>query len=166
MAEALPRFAPALAPPGGDPLRVLAELFRSASADRDPHRQPAFPEPGTVVAKADEAARLLDAWVEQIRSMRPLGRKAVRDLFGRAADDAIRHPPRDWDDAAQGYLALAALYHGWTDLDRSAASPTRRELFQRLRAVLRFPDRLGSPREFSPGGYLAQLRCFRDRFGD
>ena len=46
-----------------------------------------------------------------------LDEAAVRKLLAALAADGVSNPPRDWDDAAQHYLALAALYQSLANFD-------------------------------------------------
>jgi hypothetical protein len=155
--ESLARVKSPLSPPG-DPLEELAAvLSRPSPSARDTQ------------AKAAEVAGKLEAWRKQVTEVPPLGAGGVRKLLAGLAADDIAHPPREWDDAAQQYLALAALYQSLTDLDPAAGTPNRRELFLGLRRVLIFPPagekrRYDSPAEFTPEKCKSALQPFATEF--
>ena len=93
----------------------------------------------------------------------------IRKLLAAFAADGLAHPPREWDDAAQHYLALAALYQSLTEFDPAAANPMHRDLFLRLRTVLAFPTapehrRYDSPAGFTPEKYRQALQNFAIEF--
>jgi hypothetical protein len=86
--------------------------------------------------------------------------------------EGTKHPPRDWDDAAQHYLAVAALYQSLANFDSAVATPARRELFLGLRKPLAFTGvpgdakrRYDSPAGFTPETYLKALQPFAAEFG-
>jgi hypothetical protein len=160
MPAALVRFAPEWAPPGGDPFAELENLMRGPS-----------PAPGSVRAAARQASDRLDGWLKQLRDAGPLPAAKVRGLLDAAVADGLVHGPRDWDGAAQHYLAVAALYSALGGLDPATASPQRRALCAGLRQPLAFPAdrgrlvRFDSPVEFTPDKYRQALQRFRDGFG-
>jgi Cytochrome c554 and c-prime len=92
----------------------------------------------------------------------------VRKLLAALAADGARHPPRDWDDAAQQYLALAALYQSLTDFAPGEATPVRRQLFDGLRRVVAFTAddqrRYDSPTGFTPEAFRKALVPFAAEF--
>jgi hypothetical protein len=156
--EALSRVAPSWGPPGGDPLAELAAVMSRPS-----------PDPKDVRAKAEQSAGKLDAWRKQVQSAGPLDAAAVRKQLAALAADGVAHPAREWDDAAQNYLALAALYHSLNGLDPASATPSRRDLFLGLRAPLLFPPagpgrQYNSPPEFTPNKYKQALQPFAAAF--
>jgi hypothetical protein len=129
------------------------------------------PSPNAAEAKiqAEQAAGKLDAWRTQVNDVPPLDAAGVRKMLAGLAADAAAHPPREWDDAAQHYLALAALYQSLTDLDPAAGTPARRDLFLGLRKVLVFPPagekrRYDSPVEFTPEKCKSALQPFATEF--
>jgi hypothetical protein len=138
--EALARVAPTLAPPGGDPFAELSALLSQPS-----------PDPKQVSAKTAAAIRRLTDW-----QVSPPDAAGIRKLLAGLVADGLAHPPRDWDDAAQQYLALTALYQSLADLDPTAASPARRDLFLGLRKVLAYPPAVGGHQSNSPGGFAPE----------
>ncbi len=163
--EELSRWAPALAPPGGDPLMGLDALFRPTDL------RSLFPPPEKVQAAADPTLQRLNDWLKHLHQSPPLSAADVRGILDRAIAGGVQHPPREWDDAAQRYLALAALYQGWSALDPASATPTRRDAFRELRATLQFPPapdgrgRYDSPVDFTPERFRQALQRFQARFG-
>ncbi len=83
-------------------------------------------------AQADQAAKRLEAWSQSIEKRR--GVLSIQDLL-----DAVQaeRAQADWDEAAQVYMAMAALRQAGPD---PAALPR-----------LQFPDKYDSPRDFVPG---------------
>src|SRR6476469_9731881 len=116
---ALARVAPDFGPPGGAPLADLVALLRRP-----------YPPPKDVPAKADQALGKLNAWLKHGREAPRLDAAGVHKLLAALAADGLQHPPREWDDAAQRYLALAALYQALGDLAPAEATPGRHELFR------------------------------------
>jgi hypothetical protein len=151
------RAASPLSPPG-DPLADLVAVFSRSSPDAKDAR-----------GRAELAANKLDAWRKQIEVAPPLDAAAVRKLLAAVVADGLANRPRDWDDAAQHFLALAAFYQSLIDLDPAAATPTRRDLFAGLRNVLAFPPagdkrRYDSPADFTPEKYRQALQPFAAEF--
>jgi hypothetical protein len=155
--EALARIASPLSP-HGDPLADLAAVQSRPS-----------PNAAEAKAKAEQAAGKIDTWGKHVNDAPPLDAAAVGKLLSAMAADGVAQPPREWDDAAQHYLALAALYQSLTDLDPAAGTPRRRDLFLGLRRVLAFPPagdkrRYDSPAEFTPEKYKAALQSLATEF--
>jgi hypothetical protein len=156
--EALARVATPLSPQG-DPFADLAAAFAGAS-----------PNPHDIQARAEQAAGKLDAWRKQLKDAR-LDASAVRKLLAAAVAEGLAQPSRvrDWDDAAQHYLALAAFYQALCDLDPAANTPARRDLFLALRKVLVFSPagdkrRYDSPADFRPEKYQQALQPLANEF--
>ena len=118
-------------------LAGLAELMR----------QPA-PSPAEVAKKAGTAANALNQWLNTLddwpaHPAKPLNRDEVAALFKTlVAKGEKAAPGSDWDDAAQLYLALAALGR------ELPANPKRHDELRKLAAFLRsaFPSGVDSPR--------------------
>jgi hypothetical protein len=158
-AETLTRLAPKWGPAGGDLFAELAAALGESS-----------PDAKAAQAKAEQVAGKLDAWRKQVKEALPLDAAAVRKMLAVLVADGVSRAdwPREWDDAAQHYLAMAALYQALIDLDPPAATPARRELFAGLRKVLRFPpdgDKpRNSPADFTPEKYKQALQPFANEF--
>ncbi len=153
--ELLLRAGHLLAPLGGDPLAELAALLSRPS-----------PDAKQVSARTDSALRRLPEWHTS-----PIDAAGVRKLLAALVADGLAVPPRDWDDAAQHYLALAALYQSLTEFDSAAATPARRDLFGRLRTILAFAPagekrRYDSPVGLTPEKYHQALQPFATEFRD
>jgi hypothetical protein len=143
-------------------------------ADLEKRMRPPMPPPGPVRAAARQALDRLDGWLKQLRSAQPLSAAEVRDRLNAAVARGLsRDPaqwPRDWDEATQHYLSLAALYTALGDLDPSAATPQRRVLFAELRRPLAYPagpaprTRFDSPVDFTPEQYRQALQRFAREF--
>jgi hypothetical protein len=127
------------------------------------------PDPKQVAAKADQAIGRLARWREVVAAAPPLDAAGARKILAGIVADGLAHPPRDWDDAAQHYLALAATYQSLCEFDKSAETPARRDLFLKLRTVLAYPlagekRRYDSPAEFTPEKYKAALQPLDTEF--
>lgn len=151
--EALLRVAPTLAPQGGDALAEIAALLGKPASD-----------PKQIATRMEPALRRLAEWHAP-----PPDATGVRKLLTEFVADGLAHSPREWDDAAQHYLALAALYQSLTEFDPAAASPARRDLFLGLRNVIVFPTaprdaRYNSPVAFTPEKYKQALQPFATEF--
>jgi hypothetical protein len=74
-------------------------------------------------------------------------------------------PPADWDEAAQEYLGLAALYHGLTDLDPGQRDVIARQSLEGLVELLdsRRPEQGHPP--FDPLAFGRRVQGIRDRLG-
>jgi hypothetical protein len=162
-AETLSKLAPGWGPPGGDPFTELSTALGESS-----------PDPKAAQTKAEQTAAKLKAWLDGVKpptgTVLPPDAPAVRKLLAALIADGISRAdwPREWDDAAQHYLALAALYQSLIDLDPAAATPARREMFAALRKVLRFPPdgdkSRNSPADFTPAQYKQALQPFATEF--
>jgi hypothetical protein len=149
--DSLTRIAPDWAPPAN----VFAGVAKLGWQTKPDANQAA----GAVVA--------LDAWRKQVEGA-SLDAAAVRKLLAALTADGVKHPPRDWDDAAQHYLGLAALYQSLGNFDPTVATQARRDLFLGLRKQLSFSsskDRVyNSPVGFTPEKYLQALQPFATEF--
>jgi hypothetical protein len=156
--EGVSRVSPAVAPPGGDPFADLAVQMSQSS-----------PDPKQAAGKAEQAVGRLARWREVVAAAPPLNAAGARKILAGIVADGLARPPRDWDDAAQHYLALAATYQSLCEYDKSAETPARRDLFLKLRTVLAFPPagekrRYDSPVEFTPEKYQQALQPFATEF--
>jgi hypothetical protein len=159
--EVLRRHTPALSPEPDDPFAELSTLMRKS-----------LPAPDQIRATSKVTFDRINSWLTRIRGSEPWTAAQVRERltavtsFGLAQD--AMHWPRDWDEATQHYLALAALYTALGNLDPPAASAQRRALFEPLREPLRFrADRVArydSPVDFRPEQYRQALQRFRTAF--
>ena len=61
-------------------------------------------------ARCDPAIRRLAEWRAKTVAAPPLDTAGVRKLLAALAADGAAHPPREWDDAAQQYLAAVVAY--------------------------------------------------------
>src|SRR5207248_2633895 len=72
-----------------------------------------------------------------------------------------------WDEAAQRYLAIVALYRAQVDLDPRRRDPRRMDQIRALGLQLKFPDdlaanaRYDSPRDFDPAKFEDALQTIR-----
>jgi hypothetical protein len=97
--------------------------------------------------QAKDAAKTLRGWLRAANSAAPPDAAQARAF---ASAVARADGPRDWDEATQLYLALAAMH-------RTAPAPGQAELLEKLRRSLSFPRDAGrtgsvtnSPRGFDP----------------
>ena len=92
------------------------------------------PSARKVGSQARDLVAFLDAWVEQASSEPTVSADQARDWMSKLCRDAVERtdkkavverqlrPLSDWDEAAQRYLAVAALYNGINDLSGSRGS--------------------------------------------
>lgn len=78
------------------------------------------------------------------------------------AQDRLRaltaRPVNDWEDAAQRYLALAALYHTGTDLDAGKADAATAAALRRLAKQLNFAPGRDAPTTFDARTFSEELQ--------
>jgi Cytochrome c554 and c-prime len=155
--EMLIRLFPMLGQQGGNPFADLAGILSRSS-----------PDAKQVHAKAEQAIAKLSQWHDEFAGAPALDAAAARRMLNIIVADGIAKPPRDWDDAAQQYLVMAALYQTLTEYDKSEETPARQKLFIDLRNVLAFPPagdkQRNSPAEFTPEKYQAALKPFATEF--
>jgi hypothetical protein len=122
----------------------------------------ASPDPGKVAEQARAAARELDGVLGDLRGQR-CDPARVRRLLQAVAPPDAAHAPSSWDEAAQEYLALGALYNGLTDLDPRWRDPALRDAIQALAPSLRTPPGYSSPVTFDALAFEKQLQLVRSR---
>jgi hypothetical protein len=126
----------------------VRDAFEKATQRRDALRktmQKLPPDRHEVQAKAAALRVLLDVLKTDVDENRLLER--VRSLSA--------GPPPDWEEAAQTYLALAALRRERATRWSNAANPNPLE---RLAQILRFPGNVfDSPRDFDPARFQRGL---------
>jgi hypothetical protein len=163
-------------PPWGTWVRPMPETLARVAADWAPPAK-TFADVAALsrqsrpdAKKAAGAVAALDAWRKHVDTA-SLDQAAVRKLLAAMTADGLKNPPRDWDDATQHYLGLAALYQSLGNFDAAAATPARRDLFLGLRKPLTFTDvpgdpkrRFDSPFGFTPEKYLQALQPFATEF--
>jgi hypothetical protein len=65
--------------------------------------------------------------------------------------DSEKRKPRNWDEATQRFLALAAVHNAWTDEKDFVPAARLRPYLVELRQKLRFPGGFDSPRGIGSG---------------
>jgi hypothetical protein len=161
--ELMARVAPGLVPAGDDPFAELVTLMRKT-----------VPDPAQVQTAAKQLRGRLDDWRTKLARSERLSAAQVNERLKALVADGLKQDaarwPRDWDEATQHYLALAALYTALGELDPAAATPQRRGLFAELRKPLKFPAdparglRYDSPVDFRPDTYRQALQRFWSAF--
>jgi hypothetical protein len=121
--------------------KVLGEL--------DDEMDKASPSRERVAEDSRRAIRELDRYVTGA-DKRHYEQAALQALFnglrGRDPEVTVTR----WDDAAQVYLALAALYNALGDMDHGQRDPALRESLKARAKRLQFPKGYDSPRGFDP----------------
>jgi hypothetical protein len=120
------------------------------------------PDPARVSREARAALAEMERVLGDVSGQRPETGKVLRLLGGVVRQDAAR-PPTSWDEAAQEYLAVAALYHGLTDLDPRYRNPALRGAIQALVGPLEPPAGYSSPVTFDAPRFLQQMETVRSR---
>jgi hypothetical protein len=111
------------------------------------------PSPTEVAARANAGAEALKGWLGRVQAGRALTAADVRGLMRAfARSGAGRADSLDWDETAQLYLALGALYQGLGDFKGGLPpAQVRRDLLTiRDRLKTAFPKGFDSPRRFDP----------------
>jgi hypothetical protein len=142
-------MAPAYADqPGGvgggldEPLGKLRELMERPG-----------PDEAAVARQAGAVAATLKGWAGRVHASGPLDAAQVRGLMRAvAAAGEKRADTLDWDQAAQYYLALAALHQGLGDLSGRRPPARLTDDLLRMRRKLQgaFPPGYDSPLRFNP----------------
>jgi hypothetical protein len=120
------------------------------------------PDPARVSREARAAIGELEGVTRELYGQRPDAGKVLRLLQAVARQDAAQ-PPASWDEAGQEYLAVAALYHGLTDLDPGFRNPALRDAIQALVGPLEPPPGYSSPQTFDAPRFLQQMESVRSR---
>ncbi len=125
--------------PGSDST-VVAHLGSLAKEMGKP-----YPDRKLVAQQAHEVAGQLGQWLArapQVRYDNPTALRTLLSTFGKDAKTA------SWDQAAQRYLAIAAMYQTLGDLQPGARNPQVRAAIQALAKPLEFPKGIDSPQTF------------------
>jgi hypothetical protein len=105
--------------------------------------------------RADELTRALDGWLGRLGTS-PLDAATVGRLVDSLRSEDGWAKVRNWDGAAQRYLALVPLRQGLVKLDPARDDPKLRDELVRLLGRLRFPAGEDGPgRQFSPANLPA-----------
>jgi hypothetical protein len=109
----------------------------------------ALPDRQKVAAAAQSAARHLDRWLNKLGNTPCQAPAALVKLYeGLKSTKEVTF--KDWDEATQQYLALAALYNAVGDV-KTGSLPTRAKAALEKRAnQLAFPKGYDSPLMFKP----------------
>ncbi|HEV3167287.1 MAG TPA: multiheme c-type cytochrome [Isosphaeraceae bacterium] len=133
----------------------------SLDALQDLMRQP-LPPADRVANQAEAAAQSLEGSLDAIQR-RPLAAEDVRSLFAKLARAHRDTGTPRWEQDAQLYLALAALYHAQGDLDPSRRDPQLRPELDVMNQALRFPASFDSPTGYVPAAFDRALGTVRAR---
>lgn len=107
------------------------------------------PERGPIAQQARDAAARLRPWVTKFDRGRYDDPGLVRQWLNASMKEA-ELTPTSWDQAAQRYLASAALYHALGDLNPTYRDSQLKAALQGMRKQLGFPREYDSPRNFEP----------------
>jgi hypothetical protein len=135
--------------PGQDPSGFESSL----KALREEMQKPS-PSAAQVAPKAEKVSRILGAWLDRVESKSSFKRSTIERLMaGFLRDGETRADAMDWDQAAQLYLAVAALGRGLENQEPGRTQRAEREealaaIQNRLRRA--FPPGSNSPSGFDP----------------
>ncbi|MBY0526758.1 MAG: cytochrome c family protein [Gemmataceae bacterium] len=117
-----------------------------------------LPNRDKVTDLARKAAAALGTRQATFNRQQPWGGRDVHNWFA-GVEALVDKPPREltrnWDSASQGFLALAALYNGMTDLDPKLGNADTAKRLQRMPVELRFPHGFDSPRGTQPPYFVS-----------
>jgi hypothetical protein len=143
--------------PGASP-KVLADLQNIKGAMQKPH-----PNRKAVAKQAADAAGELGSWAQQLVRRTYTDEAILDDQFAAIARDGGPLAHGSWDEAAQLYLGLAALYHAKGDLHPRQRDSRLRAYLVTMGQMLAFPlpggVKYDSPEE---KGYGDRERQFHD----
>lgn len=106
-----------------------------------------LPDRERVMVRVDEATRMIDAWLDDLRD-RPLDFGTLDRLLSAAIDQSRTPSAPTWDRSAQVYLAMAALHAAQGDLDSSRRNPVLVEAMDKILDRLAFRGNSNSPPEY------------------
>jgi hypothetical protein len=153
MAGALQDVGAAPGDGGMSALNQLRRLMESPGSD-----------PGKVVEVARSSAREFEASLGQVQAQQ-YDTARIDQLLRAVVDRAANRPPASWDQAAQEYLAVAALYHGLTDIDPRRRNPVTRQALRAIFNALEVRNPFDSPPQYEPLSIREQMQVIRNRLG-
>jgi hypothetical protein len=141
-----------------DPVKKVRDLMQSP-----------VPDAGKVASSARDIVRRIDRILGNLQPDRPADGGQSQKLLGRLLQvGKERVGAMSWDEAAQLYLALAAMENELNDLRRDNSSPEVIDSLEKMAKDLQkaFPPGSDSPSLFEPRKVLADLKSISDRIGD
>ncbi len=123
-----------------DPKQLLqdfAKLRSTMEAKIAPHKE-------TVRQEAERTAQALGQWVKHYGDARD-GSEDAAGVLKKIIDRAAKHKAASWDEAAQTYLAVAAMYHASKNAGGKPLMPQVRESLLEVRSRLQFPPDIDGP---------------------
>jgi hypothetical protein len=144
---------------GGEAFAKNLKDIRGMMSQPDPeHRK-------EVAKRAREAAKQLGDWVGEIeRGSFSAG--TVRGLLDKIVQQGPQIAGANWDQAAQVYLAIAALYQSMGDLSPGSHRPALTASIRALVPQLEFPKGVQSPtNRFDPRKFSRQLEDIHTQLG-
>jgi hypothetical protein len=132
-----------------------AAVYRKAVAELRHEMEKQTRPDKTVAERAKAAAAALDPMLKELgQAGKPLN---VPALFRTVARSGEKAAAESWDNAAQYYLALAALHNAWKDTRQAPPPKGVRPALLDLAEQLPFPPGYDSPRNFDPGKIRPQV---------
>jgi hypothetical protein len=130
------------------PKETVRDLSSSLDAIRK-EMQTGNPDRKKVVKQARAAAGQLGPWLNKLAEADRAQPGSLRAMLTSLMEgqEQLR---ADWDQAAQRYLAIAALYHGMGDLNPRYRDARLKAAIRRMANDLAFPKGYDSPRDFQP----------------
>jgi hypothetical protein len=132
---------------------VVARLGDLANEMRKP-----YPDRKQVGQQAHEVAQQLGQWLGRSREARYDNPVALRNLLAGFAKDE-KAAATSWDQAAQHYLAIAAMYQALGDVQPAARNPQLRASIRALVKPLEFPPGIDSPQKFDAKMFEEKLKA-------
>jgi hypothetical protein len=118
------------------------------------------PNPATVRDEARKASAELAGVSRALCEQRPDPGRVLGLLHAVVPPDR-QHVPTNWDEAAQNYLAVAALYNALTDLEPRHRNPGLRQAIQALAGPLEPPSAFGTPENLTR--FQNEMEAIRSR---
>jgi hypothetical protein len=143
----LAAVVPALATqvPAGD-LKGLVDDIQAIRAEMkksDPSRQ-------TARENAENAARHLDMWIGRLKDAQYDDPESLQQWMQRILRESSGSSEPSWDQAAQEYLGIAALYYAKQDLVPGVKDMELDMAIPELVWPLKFPPEFDGPKSFDP----------------
>lgn len=149
------------------------DAYRTAVARLGKHMEQPSRSRDTVVREAGELVARLDAQLRRLQDAadrdslsrpytdRQIARKMGASVRHALANDAARFADQDWDGLTQHYLASAAYYYAWSEVDRTGRDPQLADSLTSLGRALAFPRTYNSPRNTDPAELLRLFQRLR-----
>ena len=121
-----------------------------------------IPDKKVVQEKAEQSAKSVGKWLDQFNG----AGTASKDAYGilkQIVDRAAKSKARSWEEAAQTYLAVLAMYHASQE---AKSHPQIPEALKAIRPLLQFPDDVDRPPlNYTPEAVRNRFEQLREKIG-